>query len=145
MAWLGRSFRFLWRLLDGLRKVLHLVVLLFLVSILLFLARQPLPLVPSRAALVIQPHGHLVEQLTGSPWDRGVSALTQDREPETLVRDLTEAIRAAAKDERIKVLVLDTEELGSAGLTKLKAVAAAIQTFRATGKKVLAFAHYATQ
>ncbi len=145
MAWVGRSFRFVWRLLDGLRKVLHLLVLLLIFGVLLFAARQPLPLVPSRAALVIQPHGHLVEQLTGSPWDRSVSALAQDREPETLVRDLTEAIRAAAKDERIKVLVLDTEELGSGGLTKLKAVAEAIQVFRASGKKVLAFAHYASQ
>ena len=123
MAWVGRSFHFLWRLLDGLRKVLHLIVLLVIFAVLLFAARQPLPLVPSRAALVIQPHSHLVEQLTGSPWDRSLSALAADREPETLVRDLTEAIRAAAKDERIKVLVLDTEELGSGGLTKLKAVA----------------------
>ena len=145
MAWVGRSFRFLWRLLDGLRKVLHLIVLLMIFALLLFAARQPLPLVPSKAALVIQPHGHLVEQLTGSPWDRGLSALAQEREPETLVRDLTDAIRAAAHDERIKVLVLDTEELGSSGLTKLKALAEAIQAFRASGKKVLAFAHYATQ
>ena len=145
MAWVGRSFRFLWRLLDGLRKVLHLLVLLAIFAVLLFAARQPRPLVPARAALVIQPHGHLVEQLTGSPWDRSLNALAADHEPETLVRDLTDAIRTAAKDARIKVLVLDTEELGSAGLTKLKAVAEAIQAFRASGKKVLAFAHYATQ
>ena len=145
MAWVGRSFRFLWRLLDALRKVLHLIALLFIFALLLFAARQPLPLVPSRAALVIQPHGHLVEQLTGSPWDRGLSALAADREPETLVRDLTEAIRAAAKDARIKVLVLDTEELSGGGLTKLRAIGEAIQAFRASGKKVLAFAHYATQ
>ena len=145
MAFVGRLFRYLWRFLDGLRKALHLILLLALFALLLFAARQPLPIVPAKTALVIQPHGHLVEQLTGSPWDRSVSALTQEREPETLVRDLIEAIRAGAKDDRVRVLVLDTEELGSAGLTKLRAVAEAIQAFRASGKKVLAFAHFATQ
>jgi protease-4 len=145
MAFLRRLFAFIWRLLDGLRKALHLVLLLVLFGVLLVATRQPLPSVPSKAALIIRPHGRLVEQLTGSPWDRSIGALTADHEPETLVRDLTDAIGAATRDARIKVLVLDTEDLGGAGLTKLRAVAEAIQAFRASGKKVIAFAHYATQ
>jgi protease-4 len=145
MAFLRRLFAFIWRLLDGLRKALHLVLLLVIFGVLLVATRQPLPSVPSRAALIIRPHGRLVEQLTGSTWDRSIGALTADHEPETLVRDLTDAISSATRDARIKVLVLDTEDLGGAGLTKLRAVADAIQAFRASGKKVIAFAHYATQ
>jgi protease-4 len=145
MALLGRVFRVLWRVLDGLRKFLHLLLLLALLAVLLVAVRQPLPLVPSKAALVVHPEGRLVEQLSGRPWERSVGALTADHEPETLVRDLVDAIRAATSDDRIKVMVLDTEDLAGGGLTKLQAVAAAIQAFRASGKKVLAFSHYATQ
>jgi protease IV len=145
MAALGRFFRGLWRGLDGLRKLLHLVLLLAIFLALVLAAHQPTPFVPGRAALVLRLQGRLVEQLTGSPLDRSLGSLTAEHEPETLVRDVTEALRLAAKDDRIRALVIDTEELGSGGLTKLEAIAAAIQGFRASGKKVLAFARYATQ
>jgi protease IV len=145
MAFLGRLFRGLWRVLDGLRKVLHLGWLLLITLAVVIATRQPLPFVPARAALVLHPEGRLVEQLTGSAFDRSIGALTADHEPETLVRDLTEAIRAAAHDSRIKLMVLDLEDMGGAGLTKLETVASAIRDFRASGKKVLAHARYATQ
>jgi protease-4 len=145
MGFLGRCLRALWRVLDGLRKVLALAFLLFLAIVLLVATRQPLPFVPAHAALVVHPEGRLVEQLSGSPFDRSLGSLTADHEPETLVRDLTDAIHAAAGDERIGVLVLDLEDMGGAGLTKLEALAAALREFRAHGKKVLAHARYASQ
>ncbi len=145
MAALGRLFRFLWRLLDGVRKVLHLVVLLVLFGALWVAARPPTVLVPARTALVLHLQGRLVEQLSGSPLDRSLGSLAADHEPETLLRDVLEALHLATKDERVVALVLDTEDLGSGGLTKLQAIAGAIKEFRASGKKVLAFARYASQ
>jgi len=145
MAALGRLFRFLWHLLDGLRKVLHLIVLVFLFAVLIVAARQKVPLVPARAALVLHLQGRLVEQLTGSPLDRSLGSLAADHEPETLVRDVLEAIRLGAKDERIAALVIDTDDLGNGGFTKLAAIGEAIKGFRKSGKKVLAFARYASQ
>ncbi|HXQ64510.1 MAG TPA: signal peptide peptidase SppA, partial [Steroidobacteraceae bacterium] len=145
MSMLARVFGMLWRVLDGLRRFLHLLLLLAIFIVVLVAVRQPLPLVPSKAALIVHPEGRLVEQLSGGPWERSIGALTADHEPETLVRDVVDAIRAAASDDRIKVLVLDTEDLAGGGLTKLQAIAAAIQVFRASGKKVLAFSRYATQ
>jgi protease-4 len=145
MSALGRLFRFLWRVLDGLRKALHLVLLLAIFAIVLVAARQPLPLVPAKAALVVRPEGRLVEQLSGSPFERSVGVFTSDHEPETLVRDLVDAIHAASHDDRIRVLVLDTEDLSGGGLTKLRALADAIQGFRKSGKKVLAFARNVSQ
>ena len=145
MAFLGRLFGGLWRALDGLRKFLHLVLLLTITIVIVIAARQPLPFVPTRAALVIHPEGRLVEQLTGNAFDRSIGALMTDHEPETLVRDLTEAIHAATSDSRIKVLVLDLDDMGAGGLTKLETVASAIRAFRASGKKVLTHARYATQ
>ena len=145
MGIIGRSFGLLWRALDALRRVLHLLLLLMLFGVLLVVTRHPLPLVPSRAALVVRPEGRLVEQLSSSPIGRSFGFVAGDHESETLVRDVVDAIRSAARDDRIKVLVLDTEQLTGGGLTKLRAVAAAIAEFRASGKKVLAFGRYADQ
>ncbi len=145
MGLLGRLFQRLWRILDGLRKVLHLALLLFLFAIVWAAARHPLPLVPARAALVVRPEGRLVEQLTGSPFDRSLGLLTGDHEPETLVRDVVESIHVAAKDGRILALVLDPSQMSGAGLTKLRAIADAVQEFKKSGKKVLAYSRYASQ
>ena len=145
MKLLGRLLRGLWRGLDGLRKVLHLVVLLFIFAIILAATHRSLPLVPSKAALVVHLQGRLVEQLSGSSIDRSIGALSGDHEPETLVRDVVDAIRAAGHDDRIRALVLDTDDLSGGGITKLRTIADALQGFRKTGKRVLAFSRYASQ
>jgi protease-4 len=145
MGRVARSFAFIWRLLDGLRRVLHLVLLLVLFGVLLVAVRHPLPLVPSKAALVVRLEGHLVEQLSGSPFDRSLGLVTGDHEPETLVRDVVEAIRSAAHDQRIRVVVLDVEDLAGGGYTKLRAVADALAEFRRAGKKVYGYSRYTTQ
>jgi protease-4 len=145
MSLIRRVFGFLWRALDGLRKVLHLIVLLFLFGILFAAFQRNVPIVPAKAALVIAPEGSLVEELTGDALERAIGDFTGDREPETLVTDLVEAIDAAAKDDRIQALVLDTENLTGGGLTKLSAVARAVQDFRKTGKKVYSWGQYVTQ
>jgi protease IV len=115
MSVIRRVFGFLWRALDGLRKVLHLVVLLFLFGIVFAAFQRGVPVVPAKAALVVAPEGTLVEELTGDALDRAIGNVTGDRAPETLVRDLVDAIDAAAKDDRIQALVLDTEKLTAAG------------------------------
>lgn len=140
-----RVFELLWRGLDGLRKVLHLIVLLFLFALVLAAFRERVPIVPAQAALVIAPQGALVEELSGDAFDRAVGEITGDREPEALVPDIVEAIRAAAKDDRIDALVLETEDLTGGGLAKLRAIARAIEEFRAAGKKVYAHGEYVTQ
>ena len=53
-----------WFALDGLRKVLHLVLLLALFGVLLAASQSELPYVPDSAALVLSPQGYLVEELS---------------------------------------------------------------------------------
>ena len=65
--------------------------------------------------------------------------------PETLLWDLTDSIRAAAKDKRIPVLALDLEKFDGAGQPTLEELARAIREFRATGKKVIAYGNEMTQ
>ncbi|HEV8333285.1 MAG TPA: signal peptide peptidase SppA [Steroidobacteraceae bacterium] len=132
-------FTFVWRALDTLRKVMHLIVLL-VTFLLIFAALSPsIPLVPHKAALVIAPQGTLVEQLAGDPFDRAIAELYGQQRAETLVRDLTDAIEAAKTDKRIEVLVLDLGHMSGGGVAKLEEVSAAIRDFRTSGKKVIAF------
>src|SRR5687768_6912988 len=126
----------IWRGLDRLRRVLHLIVLLVIFLPLLIVAIGGRLPVPSPAALVIAPQGALVDQLSGDPLDRAIAKAQGTPLQETLVRDVIEALRAAAADERIKAVVLDLDGLGGTGLSKLQEVAAELARFKESGKPV---------
>jgi protease IV len=139
MKALATFFGFVWRVLDTLRKVMHLIVLLVLFLGIAAAISPSIPIVPHKTALVIAPQGTLVEQLAGDPFDRAVAELYGQQRAETLVRDLTDAIEAAKTDKRVEVLVLDLGHMAGGGVAKLEEVAAAIRDFRTSGKKVYAF------
>ncbi|MGB6449399.1 MAG: signal peptide peptidase SppA [Steroidobacteraceae bacterium] len=134
---------FLWgvlRGLEGLRRVLHLLLLLAILGVVVGLMRASTPRVPDSAALLIRPQGELVEQLSGDPLQRALAQAQGQDYGETLLWDLVDSIRGAEKDPRIKVLVLDLDDFnGADGLPPLQELARAIREFRATGKKVIAF------
>jgi protease-4 len=138
MKTIASIFSFLWRALDGLRKVLHLIVLLVVFAVLIAVLSPSIPIVPQSAALVIAPQGALVEQLTGDPLERAVAEVYGTGNAETLVRDLVEAVEAARKDPRIKALVLDLGAMSGGGIAKLEELASAVREFRASGKRVIA-------
>ncbi|MDR0701805.1 MAG: signal peptide peptidase SppA [Azoarcus sp.] len=130
-----RLFRLVWRLIDGARRVvLNLVLLIAILALIVALAR-PGPSVPDGAALLVRPAGSLVEQSVSDP---SFAFLAGDDEEETALPDLLEAVRAARDDPRIGLLVLETDDLESAGLSKLGELRAAVADFKAAGKPVLA-------
>ncbi len=139
MRLIGRVLRGVWHVLDGVRKVLHLVLLLFIFAIVLMALRGSVPYLPREAALVLAPQGDLVEELSGDPLDRAISRAMGEDRPETRLHDLVEVIDAAAEDGRVKALVLDLGGLEGAGLPKLQDVAAALGRFRDGGKKIFAW------
>jgi protease-4 len=128
----------IWRGLDRLRRILHLIVLLMIFLPLLIVAVGGRVPVPGAAALVIAPQGALVDQLSGDPLDRAIAKAQGTPLQETLVRDVIDALRAAADDERIKAVVLDLDGMGGTGLSKLQEVAAEITRFKEGGKPVIA-------
>jgi protease-4 len=130
---------FIWRGLDGLRKVLHLVVLLALFLVIAAALSPNIPIIPSKTALVLAPQGVIVEQLAGDPFERAMAEVYGQNRPETLLRDLIDAIDAARDDKRIELMVLDLSNLAGGGIAKMDELAQAIQRFRASGKKVYAF------
>jgi protease-4 len=138
-------FAAIWSGVDSVRKVLHLILLLF-IFLLVFGAMQDTPLVlPDRAALVIQPYGYLVEQIEGHPFDRALAELAGDGRPQTLVQDMVDALEYAKDDDRIEVVHLELSSMLGGGLAKLQLVAAAIEDFKTSGKPVIASADFLSQ
>jgi protease IV len=121
-----------------LRRTLHLVLLLLIFGFIIGALRGSLPHVPAKAALVIQPVGEIVEQRSGDPLQIAFNEARGERRTETLLWDLTESIRAAAKDPRIPTIVLQLDDFTGAGQPTLEEVAAAMREFRASGKKIIA-------
>src|SRR5882757_1428664 len=131
-------FGLIWRILEGIRKVLHLALLLLIFGFVLAALHSSIPAVPRSAALIIAPQGELVEQIAGDPVRRALGEASGGPAPETLLRDVTDAIAAAKSDSRIKLIVLDVDELAPSGLSKLQEIGAALRDFRASGKRVIA-------
>jgi protease-4 len=135
----------LWRGLDVLRRFLHLVFLLVVFGFVFGALRVSLPTVPAKAALLVAPEGELVEQMSGDPLERALQEARGQGRPETLLWDVVDSIRAAAKDKRIPVLAIDLEKFDGAGQPTLEELAKAIREFRAAGKKVVAYGTELTQ
>jgi protease-4 len=135
---LRRVFGALWALLDGLRRaLLNLLLLLVIIVIAVGLfSKETLP-VPAGGALIVNPSGELVDQLSYVDPLSGI--VSGSGEPsETLLSDVVKAIDTAATDKRIKMIVLQTDALQHGGLSKLEELAAALARFRARGKTVVA-------
>ena len=139
---IGRILAGLWRGLDGVRKFLHLLLLLVIFGFVIGALRTTIPRIEDNSALVIAPRGEIVEQLTGDPIDQALARAQGTRQSETLLWDLVDALDAARQDARIKAVVLDLDDMASAGQPTLAEFAAAIKDFRSSGKKVIAHSTY---
>jgi protease IV len=134
----GRVLGTVWGAIDGIRKLLHLFLLLGIFLIVLAALSREQPQIPRAAALVIAPQGVLVDQLRGDPFERALARAQGTGLQETLLKDLIEAVRAATNDDRIKALVLQLDGLTDSGLSKLQELAQELQQFKTSGKPVYA-------
>jgi protease-4 len=138
---LGRFLRWTWKFFTTGVTVLSSLILLLTVGFVLTAALyQPETKVPDGAALVLAPRGEIVEQK--SPFDpvtRLVNNLagTPLRE-ELLLQDVIDGIRSAAHDDRIKMLVLAPDHMGRASLDQIRDIGKAIESFKDSGKIVVA-------
>src|SRR5690606_8326634 len=128
-----------WRGLDVLRRLMHLLLLLLIFGFLIAALRGGVPKIPARGALLIQPSGQIVEQRSGDPITIAFNQARGAATGETLLWDLTDALRAAAEDRRVAAVALQLDQLSGAGMPTLEEVAAAMLEFRASGKKIIAW------
>lgn len=140
IPFLVRLVRFGWQAFNTFRRLVFgfLAILIALTFLALLGASGGAVAIPSRVALVVAPEGLIVEELSGDPIQRAVAKLAGSQVLETRLRDLVEAIEVAAEDDRVEALLLDLDGMIGADLTKLQALATALEGFRATEKPVLA-------
>ncbi len=132
--------------LDVFRKVMHFVLMFLTFFILLAtLSSGPSISLEAGSALLLNPRGPLVDQLSGDPVQRSLDALTGRGEAQTLVRDVVRALDAAKTDNDISAVVLELSSMAGAGMTNLQLVGDAIDDFKTSGKKVFAYGDFYSQ
>ncbi|MDG2004307.1 MAG: signal peptide peptidase SppA [Novosphingobium sp.] len=132
--------RKVWKLLVALKDGLALLfLLLFFVALYGLMSVRPGPGQVREGALLLDLGGVIVEEpAIADPLSMLLSAETPLRE--FRARDVARALRLAAKDDRIKVVVLDLSGFLGGGLVHIQEVGEAIDEVRAAEKPVLAFA-----
>ncbi len=93
-----------------------------------------------KTTLVIDPQGAIVEQYTAEPLDRALGESLGDPVRETRLRDIVQALEAAAKDAHITQVLLVTHGISGIGPATTRELAAALREFRKSGKKLYAYA-----
>lgn len=149
-GFIRRLLRSVW---QGFRFVRNFVLnfvfaLLFIGFIAVLFSDKEQVEVSDKTALVLNLKGDLVEEKQWvDPVEKAINESTgsEDDRPEILVRDLVKVINEAAKDDRVKVMVLALADLGGGSLDKLQQVGAALEKFKAAGKKVYATGAYYSQ
>ncbi|WP_310600223.1 signal peptide peptidase SppA [Desulfobulbus sp.] len=138
---LSRPFVWLWKFLSSGLAVLSNLIFLALVALAVTaILYTPEVRVPMHSALLLAPEGDIVEQR--SPMDPITKILNRladnSLREETFLQDILDTIHAAGDDRRIKLLVLNTNRMGTASLDQIRTIGAALDTFKHTGKKVIA-------
>ncbi|MFT4676878.1 MAG: protease-4 [Candidatus Azotimanducaceae bacterium] len=132
-----RALAFLWQFLKAIQVFVFGLISLVLVIALLASGLGGSDIdIPDGGALVLNPVGGLVEQKAAL--DPQTLLRSGDVPRQTLVKDILDALALAKNDERIQFLVLNFDNMGSSYISKLQRVAAAIDDFKSSGKKVIA-------
>ncbi len=139
-SWPVRVLLGLWRTIDFVRRLFFTLLFLAIIAVAVFLLRGgPSVTVPQSAALVWTPVGKLVDSPENAE-QRLAGQLLEQAPQETRVHNLVVALQRAARDPRIKVVLLKLDEMGSAGMAQLQTLAQAIREFKKSGKPVIAYA-----
>ncbi|MDP3676992.1 MAG: signal peptide peptidase SppA [Novosphingobium sp.] len=132
--------RKVWAILVGIKDAFALLfLLLFFWALYTVLTARPNPGLIREGALLLKLDGTVVEE--PAKIDPFALLLGQGAPiKEYRERDLVRAIEAAAKDDRIKAVVLDLDTFAGGGQVHLQRIGAALDTVRAAKKPVLAHA-----
>lgn len=134
--WLG-----FWRGVTTVRMaVFNVIFLLIMVAIIssIFSGEDELE-IEEGTTLIINPKGVIVEQRTGTPLDEIIGEITGEAEAQVQLRDLVAVLEAAADDDRIGQLLISTDGFGGLGAGMMLEVSDAFQTFKSSGKRVIAY------
>lgn len=136
----------IWRTITHIRMALANILFLLMLVVIYFvyIGGGPEPL-PGRAALLLNPAGFIVDQK--APVDPLQALLTEPSpaDHEVLLRDVIQAIEMARDDDSIQALVMHLEFLVHAGISRTQELVESLESFRASGKPIVAVGDYYSQ
>jgi protease-4 len=135
-----------WRGLTAIRLAMSNILFIAMLAIIYFvyLGGTPEPL-PERSALLLNITGTVVDEKS---FVQPLQALLGEPSPadhEVLLRDVLEAIKYAESDPAINSLVLELDSMVSVGISKTLEISQALDSFKESGKPVVAVGDYYTQ
>ncbi len=132
--------RKVWHLLVAVKDGLSLVFLLLFFGLLyVVLTARPSPAQIRDGALLLELDGVVVEEKSAiDPFEALLSSAAPIREFQA--RDMVQAIEAAARDDRIKAIVLDMTSFTGGGQVHMQAIGEALDRAKAAKKPVLTYA-----
>jgi protease IV len=143
---LRRIMSGIWRGITRVRlamsNILFLVMIAFIYFIYMGGAPEPLP---AKAALLLNMSGTVVDQKSQVNPLEALLAEPTPEQHEVLLRDVIEAIDYAAKDPAINSLVMELDSLMYVGISKTQEIMQALESFKKTGKPIVAIGDYFTQ
>ena len=135
-----RFFRSAWRVVDVSRRVmLNLIFLLIVLLIVVAMARSGPAALADKTALVLNLDGSIAEQKAGTLRSTALDQVRGEAIQKVQLRDIVAVLDAAAKDAKIASLVMVLDEMQPTGFSTLREIAAAVDRFKASGKKVVAW------
>jgi protease-4 len=135
-----RFFRGAWRVVDVSRRVvLNLLFVVIVIAVVIALAKSGAGSLAEKTALVLHIDGTIGEQKTGTLRSTALEQVRGEAVQRVLLRDILAALDAAATDPKISSLVLVLDEMKPTGFSTLREIAAAVDRFKASGKKVVAW------
>jgi protease IV len=143
---LRRLLSAVWRGITRVRLAMANILFLLMIAFIYFIyiGGTPEPL-PEKAALLLNISGTVVDQKSAVSPLQALIAEPSPEEHEVLLRDVIEAINYAAKDPAINSLVMELDDLMYVGISKTQEIARALDTFRKSGKPIVAIGDYFTQ
>lgn len=137
---IGQGIKWIWNAVDVSRRfVINLFFLIIVLFILISLFSSNKIKVEDKTALILNFKGDLVEQHAGSASDAFLAEVQGENKRSTQLRDILNVLDTASKDPKINNAVLLLDGMQGAGLPMLREVAAALDRFKASGKKVIAW------
>ncbi|MDB0047471.1 signal peptide peptidase SppA [Porticoccaceae bacterium] len=133
-----KFFRLIGKVVSAIRYMISLVIVLFFIAIVAGVFVDDLQPMPERGALYLAPSGTLVDQRSYIDPVSEIFSQPGQRDTETLVRDIVQALDHAQYDERITHVLLDTNYMAGGSIAKLEEISGALQRFKQSGKPIIA-------
>ena len=137
-GFIRKFFRFIGNVVSAIRYMISLVVVLFFIAVVAGMFVDDIQPMPERGVLYLAPSGTLVDQRSYIDPVSEIFSPPGQRDAETLVRDMVQALDHAQYDERITHVLLDTDYISGGSIAKLEEISAALQRFKQSGKPIIA-------